>query len=267
MGKGKKKEDSGSDEKTRVAIINDQRCKPKKCKQECKRSCPVVRLGKECIEVAPNSKLAYLSEELCIGCGICVKKCPFEAINIINLPKNLESQIAHRYGPNSFKLHRLPMPRPGQVLGLVGTNGIGKSTALKILAGKTKPNLGRFDTPPDWSDILVHYRGSELQNYFTKILEDNLKAIIKPQYVDHIPRAVKGKLIDIMKSKNQRDNLDWALHELDIKHVQDRDIGALSGGELQRFAIAVVAVQAADVYMFDEPSSYLDVKQRLKAAR
>ena len=39
---------------------------------------------------------------------------------------------------------RLPMPRPGEVLGLVGTNGIGKSTALEILAGKVKPNLGRF---------------------------------------------------------------------------------------------------------------------------
>ena len=101
-------------------------------------------------EVAPNSKLAYISEELCIGCGICVKKCPFEAISIINLPKSLDKEQTHRYGPNSFKLHRLPMPRPGQVLGLVGTNGIGKSTALKILAGKQKPNLGRYESPPDW---------------------------------------------------------------------------------------------------------------------
>jgi len=103
------------------------------------------------------------------------------------------------------------MPRPGQVLGLVGTNGIGKSTALKILAGKLKPNLGRYDSPPEWQEILTHFRGSELQNYFTKILEvicvilyldefivyillhqDNLKAIIKPQFVDHIPRAVRG---------------------------------------------------------------------------
>ena len=263
----KKKKDKNEEGLTRVAIISEQKCKPKKCRQECKRSCPVVRLGKECIEVAPNSKLAYISEELCIGCGICVKKCPFEAINIINLPKNLESQISHRYGPNSFKLHRLPMPRTGQVLGLVGTNGIGKSTALKILAGKQKPNLGSFESPPDWSEILVHFRGSELQNYFTKILEDNLKAIIKPQYVDHIPRQVKGKLSAIIESKNQRDNMEWALTELDLQHVRDREIELLSGGELQRFAIAVVAVQKADVYMFDEPSSYLDVKQRLKAAR
>lgn len=261
MGRGE-----GGDKMTRVAIVKEDKCKPKKCRQECKRSCPVVKLGKLCIEVSPNSKLAFLSEELCIGCGICVKKCPFEAINIINLPKNLESSQTHRYGPNSFKLHRLPMPRPGQVLGLVGTNGIGKSTALKILAGKQKPNLGKFENPPDWAEILIYFRGSELQNYFTRILEDNLKAIIKPQYVDHIPKAVKGKVGDIMASKNQRENMEWAMNELDLNHVSDRQVELLSGGELQRFAIAVVIVQKADVYMFDEPSSYLDVKQRLKAA-
>lgn len=255
-----------SEKLTRVAIIKEDKCKPKKCRQECKRSCPVVKLGKQCIEVAPNSKLAFISEELCIGCGICVKKCPFEAISIINLPKSLESSQTHRYGPNSFKLHRLPMPRAGQVLGLVGTNGIGKSTALKILAGKQKPNLGKFDQPPDWAQILVYFRGSELQNYFTRILEDNLKAIIKPQYVDHIPKAVKGKVGELMASKNQRNNLESTLTDLDLNHVLEREVDVLSGGELQRFAIAIVCVQGADVYMFDEPSSYLDVKQRLKAA-
>lgn len=255
-----------SEKLTRVALVKEDKCKPKKCRQECKRSCPVVRLGKICIEVAPNSKIAFISEELCIGCGICVKKCPFEAINIINLPKSLDKEQTHRYGPNSFKLHRLPMPRPGQVLGLVGTNGIGKSTALKILAGKQKPNLGRHDNPPDWAEILVYFRGSELQNYFTRLLEDNLKAIIKPQYVDHIPKAVKGEVGTIMASKNQRNNMEWAMTELDLNHVKNRNVEVLSGGELQRFAIAVVVVQKADVYMFDEPSSYLDVKQRLKAA-
>jgi ferredoxin len=94
-------------------------------------------------QVDDKSKLSFISEELCIGCGICVKKCPFEAISIINLPRDLSSETTHRYGPNAFKLHRLPMPRPGEVLGLVGTNGIGKSTALKVLSGKLKPNLVR----------------------------------------------------------------------------------------------------------------------------
>jgi len=224
-------------------------------------------MGKLCIEVTPHDKIAFISEELCIGCGICPKKCPFEAIHIINLPTNLESNTTHRYSANSFKLHKLPVPRPGQVLGLVGTNGIGKSTALKILAGKLKPNLGKFDDPPDWEDILKYFRGSELQNFFTKILEDNLKAIIKPQYVDHIPRAVQGTVKEILSKRLERENGKEIIKELELRHVMDREIKLLSGGELQRFAIAMAAVQNADIYMIDEPSSYLDVKQRLKAAK
>ena len=119
------------------------------------------------------------------------------------------------------------MPRPGQVLGLVGTNGIGKSTALKILSGKLKPNLGRYEDPPDWEEILKYFRGSELQSgfpsprveviadelldYFTKVLEDDLKAVVKPQYVDQIPKAVKGpdRTVEaLLKSRNEMGNLE-----------------------------------------------------------
>ncbi|KAI5633378.1 ABC transporter domain-containing protein [Phthorimaea operculella] len=256
-----------TDKLTRIAIVNADRCKPKRCRQECKKSCPVVRMGKLCIEVTPNDKIATISEELCIGCGICVKKCPFDAITIINIPSNLEKHTTHRYSKNSFKLHRLPIPRPGEVLGLVGQNGIGKSTALKILAGKQKPNLGRYSDPPDWQEILSHFRGSELQNYFTKILEDNLKALIKPQYVDQIPKAVKGTVGQLLDRKDEMKNQKTICDMLDLSHIRDREIAALSGGELQRFACAMVCIQNGDIFMFDEPSSYLDVKQRLNAAR
>ncbi|KAK9144898.1 hypothetical protein Sjap_004801 [Stephania japonica] len=234
-----------ADRLTRIAIVSGDKCKPKKCRQECKKSCPVVKTGKLCIEVTPASKIAFISEELCIGCGICVKW---------DLPER-------------FCFYRLPVPRPGQVLGLVGTNGIGKSTALKVLAGKLKPNLGRFKNPPDWQEILTYFRGSELQNYFTRILEDNLKAIIKPQYVDHIPKAVQGNVGQVLDQKDERDIKAELCADLQLNQVIDRNVGDLSGGELQRFAIAVVAIQNAEIYMFDEPSSYLDVKQRLKAAQ
>ena len=133
MGPKKNRKDADDgDVLTRIAIVNNDRCKPKRCRQECKKSCPVVRMGKLCIEVTPNDKIANISEELCIGCGICVKKCPFEAITIINLPSNLEKETTHRYSANSFKLHRLPVPRPGDVLGLVGTNGIGERVLLRV---------------------------------------------------------------------------------------------------------------------------------------
>ncbi|KAL1249337.1 hypothetical protein QQF64_020342 [Cirrhinus molitorella] len=255
-----------ADKNTRIAIVNHDKCKPKKCRQECKKSCPVVRMGKLCIEVTPQSKIVWISESLCIGCGICIKKCPFGALSIVNLPSNLEKETTHRYCANSFKLHRLPIPRPGEVLGLVGTNGIGKSTALKILAGKQKPNLGRFDAPPDWQEILAYFRGSELQNYFTKILEDDLKAIVKPQYVDQIPKTVKGSVGAILSRKDDTKSEELVCEQLDLLHLRDRNVEDLSGGELQRFACAVVCIQRADIFMFDEPSSYLDVKQRLRAA-
>lgn len=129
---------------------------------------------------------------LIIGCGICTKKCPFGAITIINLPTNLDTEVTHRYAANSFKLHRLPSPRPGQVLGLVGTNGIGKSTALRILSGKVKPNLGQFDNPPDWQAVLKHFRGSELQGYFTKVLEDNLQVIPWKVFVEIYRRQLRS---------------------------------------------------------------------------
>jgi ATP-binding cassette subfamily E protein 1 len=162
------------------------------------------------------------------------------------------------------------MPRSGEVLGLVGTNGIGKSTALRILSGNLKPNLGNFKEAPEWKEVLKFFRGSELQNFFTKLLENDMKALIKIQYVDSILKNPKAAEIIVgkkLKAADKRGVYDDVVDKLDLEGVLERKVGQLSGGELQRFTIGMTCVQEADIYMFDEPSSYLDVKQRLNAGR
>ena len=177
--------------------------------------------GKLCIEVTPQSKITWISETLCIGYGICIKKCPFGALSIVNLPSSLEKETTHPYCVNAFTLHWLQIPHPGEDLGLVGTNGIGKSTALKILAGKQKPNLGKYDDPPDWQEILTYFLGSELQNYFTKILKDDLKAIIKPQYVDQIPKAAKGTVGSLLIQKDETKTQATVCQQFDLTHLKE----------------------------------------------
>lgn len=252
---------------TRIAIVNADRCKPRKCNLECHKCCPVVLQGKLCIEVNHQSTIAKISEELCIGCALCVKKCPYDAIRIINLPSNLEKDTVHRYGPNSFKLHRLPLPRPGQVLGLVGANGTGKSTALSILKGRIKPNLGRYKDEPGWDEVLKYFRGSEHQAYFQHLLDEKMRVLLKPQYVDKVPKTNNGEVDALLTKADERHMKEHFMDVLDLKNVAKRTLDKLSGGELQRFTIAALCVQNAQVYMFDEPSSYLDVRQRLTAAQ
>ncbi|MCD6530595.1 ribosome biogenesis/translation initiation ATPase RLI [Candidatus Bathyarchaeota archaeon] len=249
----------------RIAVLNEDKCKPKKCGLVCMRFCPMVKSRVEAIRLEDDKPI--IVESLCVGCGICVRKCPFKALSIVNVPDELESDCSHRYGVNAFKLYRLPTPMPGEVLGLLGKNGIGKSTVLNIFSGKIKPNLGSCLEPPDWPEIIQHFRGSTLQEYFKRLSEGRIKVAYKPQYVDKIPKVVKGDVRSLLERVDERGVLDEAVERLNLKSILDREISVLSGGELQRVAIAAVMCREADVYLFDEPSSYLDVKQRLIAAK
>lgn len=249
----------------RVAVLDVDRCDPKRCDRACYRFCPPVRSKIEAIRFE-NSK-PVIVEALCVGCGICIKKCPFAALSIVNLPDELEEECSHRFGPNTFKLFRLPIPSSGIVLGLLGQNGIGKTTALKIMSGEIKLNLGKYSNPPDWSKIIQHFRGSILQEYFEQLCNNRLKVVHKPQYVDKIPQVVSGKVGDLLSKVDERNILNPMIKRLQLESILNRSLDVLSGGELQRVAIAATICREADVYLFDEPSSYLDVKQRLQAAR
>lgn len=250
----------------RIAIIDKDRCRPDKSNYVCMHVCPPQRAGVEVFTINEETKFPEINEELCIGCGLCVKYCPFKAIIIVNLPAPIEEEIVHRYGPNAFSLYRLPMPAPGQIVGLVGQNAIGKSTSLKILAGLLKPNLGNFEDPPDWDDIITRFRGTALQNFFSDLADGKIRVVYKPQYVDAIPKLVKGSVKEILKKYDERGVMDEVIEDLKLLNFLDRDVSNLSGGELQKLAIAVTIEKDADVYLFDEPSSYLDVLERMRIA-
>jgi ATP-binding cassette subfamily E protein 1 len=250
----------------RIAVLNRDKCQPKKCSQECIRYCPKVRSGVETIVMGEKGK-PVITESLCVGCGICVHKCPFGAIQIINLVEELEGELVQQYGMNGFRLYRLPIPRQGEVVGMLGPNAIGKTTAFKILSGQEIPNLGNIDVQPTWEPVLEKYAGTELHNHLVKVAAGEITFSFKPQYVDMLPRVHTGKVRTLLEKVETTKNLEEVTSQLDLGSCIDRDIGKLSGGELQRVAIAASVLKEADIYFFDEPSSYLDIYQRLKIAK
>ena len=251
----------------RVAVLDKDLCQPKKCGLECIKYCPVNKSGADCIILNEEVKKAQIDEEVCNGCGICVKVCPFDAITIVNLASELAADKIHQYGPNSFRLYRLPTPRKGEVVGLLGRNGMGKSTVVNILSGNLKPNLGRYENPPEWDEILKHYSGTELKSHFDKIKNKQLRASIKPQQVHHVAQAFDGTGKELIEKYDERGISRELIKELGLENSMEQNLKELSGGELQRLSIAAVASKDTEFYFFDEPSSYNDVFQRKSVAR
>ncbi|MFB6296876.1 MAG: ribosome biogenesis/translation initiation ATPase RLI [Halobacteriales archaeon] len=261
-----------------IAVVDLDRCQPDRCNYECANFCPPNRSGQECIvtreerfedEYDGRADQIHISEELCLGesCGICVEKCPFDAIEIINLPQELSEEPIHRYGENAFALYGLPVPSEGGVTGILGPNGIGKSTAVRALAGEIVPNLGEFDAEPDWETVLSAYRGTELQTYVEALRDGEVSVARKPQYVDHIPDQFDGVTRELLAGADERDALESIAERLSIEAVLDQEIDTLSGGELQRVALAAALLRDADFYFLDEVTPYLDISQRITAAR
>jgi ATP-binding cassette subfamily E protein 1 len=223
-------------------------------------------MEEDTITIDPKTKKPLISEELCQGCGICTNRCPFQAVSIINLPEALDEPI-HRYGQNMFELFGLPTIREEAVVGMLGPNGIGKSTIIRILSGELKPNLGNYEEEISWEDIINFFKGSQMQSYFTRLSQGEIKVVHKPQMIDLLPKFVKGSVNDLLQGVNERDALEGVTDILELKPIMDRNIKNLSGGELQRVAIAAAVLREANFYYFDEPTSWLDVYQRLNAVK
>jgi ATP-binding cassette subfamily E protein 1 len=263
----------------RLAIVEKLKCSPAGCGDFlCMRVCPINRAGEECIVKSSENKV-QINEGLCTGCGICPNRCPFGALHIINLPDTMKEQPIHRYGQNGFELFSLPTPIFGKVVGILGMNGIGKSTALKILAGVLKPNLGQ-KKDASYDELIKYFKGSEAQLFFEKVRDGKIKISYKPQQIDLITKTQKGIVKDLLKKVAQKSEISGTTEsgdetnklkdiakQLELEHILDNDISKISGGELQRVAIAAAVLKKANLYIFDEPTSYLDVKQRIKISK
>lgn len=291
----------------RLAIINQDKCKPDKCAKECIKYCPPQRSGKLVIEIedigknltiptnanksdavktsglnvskiTDKKKIAKIAENLCIGCNQCVRFCPFDAIKIINLPEENPADIIHRYSLNGFRLYKLPILKPNNIIGIVGPNGVGKTTLIDILSNTIRPNFEQFDKLIEHKDIISKFRGSVLQDYLKNLYSSKYIFSIKEQKIKSKTNSSRlMKVKDYIRAKLTEFNFDSNIEQsklisesyfsLGIDKMMECNINMLSGGELQRLLCWVCAMSNADVYIFDEPSNFLDVKQRLEVSR
>ena len=265
-----------SKQSNRIAIVNQEKCKPDKCKKECITFCPPQLGGKEVIKLTDiedisvekisiikttnKKKIAKIIESMCIGCNICVHKCPFNAIKIINLPYENKADVIHRFGINGFRLYKLPVLKTNCVMGILGPNGVGKTTLINILSNIIKPNF-ESDELFDIKKVSSKFRGSVLFEYLKKLYSNKLKISIKSQKIKN--SIFNSNVITYLQSNIDLEKYKDILEQLEIVNLYEKQMDTLSGGELQRIMCGITICSDSDVYIFDEPSNYLDIKQRL----
>ena len=248
-----------------IVMIDQEKIEPELARETVIKYDPLNRPGKEGgFYIDENEELHINDEDVMEAHKMAVNKYPYEgAIQMVQLVHE-EGDKIHQFGENQFRLHGLPKPSENAVVGILGENGLGKTVASKILSGKLKPNLGRYEENPEWEEVKERYRGTGLQDHFKKLAEGEINSATKPQQVEKIPDAFSGTVKDFLTRSSRPENLEELLEKFDLDKLENRNVENLSGGELQRLAIASTIGEEADMYFFDEPSSFLDVKQRLK---
>ncbi len=224
---------------------------------------PLNQSGHEGFHITADDELHIDDALVMKEHGLIEKKIPNDSIQIVPLPSET-GQLVNQYGNNGFRLYNLPAPEDGSVIGLLGRNGIGKSTALRCLSGQLKPNLGHPDEEIDWDQTIERFRGTTLQQHLERLRDGAVTAAYKEQRVETVSES-EGETVRERLS-DQPNDPDRFVEDFQLDSILDRPIADLSGGERQRVSIARTLLSDADLYLIDEPSSFLDIKQRLTVA-
>lgn len=228
---------------SRIAVVEQELCNPRKCALECINYCPVNRNGKDCIVLNKDGDIAVISEELCIGCGICIKVCPFHAINIVDLVARVEEKKVFSFGENAFDLYGIALPKQG-IIGIVGENGCGKTTNVKLLTGELTPSS---------------LYSKEVQQYFKEGNQKN--TAVKPQ---ELTNKSQSKVRELLEKIDEAGRLQELASALDLQALYERKLSELSGGELQRVITAAVLCREKETFVLDEPFAFLDYAYRIR---
>ena len=259
----------------RILSINYDKCKPDLCGYACHKYCPLVIKGqKNVITFRKATGKPIINNNTCLmakkgTCGICINKCFPRALSVTNLPSaETAGMLVHSYDENGFRFFGVPQIHTGKVVGLLGVNGIGKSTILDILAGM-RPNGGHHeDIEKGYEHFLSQLKISSFRQFLAEVELNAMKVTHKPQIFSHLIELSES-VSDILTKNDKQGHYSQAevIELMELKPILNRIPKELSGGELQRLAIGITLLQNADIYLIDEPCTFLDFRQRIKIAK
>lgn len=173
------------------------------------------------------------------------------------------SQVSFRYSPQSpavFEDVNLKVGA-GQFVGLIGPNGTGKSTFLRLLVGLRRPSSGQIIlNGKDISD----FAKADLAKVIAFVPQDvRMWLPFSCREVVAMGRFAHKKGLSIFDSSTGDEIVEKSLAETGVSHLADRLVTEISGGEAQRVRIAQALAQETQIIVLDEPTSHLDIKHQV----
>ena len=143
-----------------------------------------------------NTGKPHISESLCIGCGICINKCPHDALIIENLPSEPETDMIHRYSMNGFRLFSIAHAVKGKRGGDSRAQRHGEidSDQCALRANDSQPRR-LVNQEAQWDEVIDSLPKGELRDFFIAVQDGKIRVAVKPQNVDRLPKESREPLL------------------------------------------------------------------------